>query len=80
MGKNNEHQIDIETLLAIAKTMKAMGKINKIDMESKSFIDMLKKEARKAGIGLLDGFEVTTKAVFDEMDAWGKAFKDSMLF
>ena len=39
MGKKS---IDTATLLALARALQAQGKIKKIEMESKTFVDMLK--------------------------------------
>jgi len=77
MGKNNQ-QIDADTLLAIAKALKAKGKIDKIDMESKSFVEMVLKEAKSAGIGLFNEAEGWISAIGKELDAWGKAAKKTL--
>ena len=53
--------IDDKTLLALAKLLKAKGKIDKIDMESKTFREALKKEAKAFG-----------KDLKDELGEWGK--------
>jgi len=63
MGSN--HNIDRDTLLALAQMLKAKGKIDRIDMESKSFRDMLVKEMKTFG-----------KDFGNELGEWGKSFRD----
>jgi len=53
--------LDDKTLLALAKVLKAKGKIDKIDMESKTFRKALAKEAKAFG-----------KDFKDELGEWGK--------
>lgn len=52
MAKKNS--VDIAVLLALAKALKAKGQIDKIDMESKSFVEMLKKQLQAVGKDVSD--------------------------
>jgi len=61
----SSENIDRNTLLALAQMLKAKGKIDRIDMESKSFRDMLVKEMKALG-----------KDFGNELGEWGKSFRD----
>ena len=73
MGKKS---IDTATLLAFARALKAQGKIKKIEMESKTFVDMLKNEYSSFAKGFKKEGKEWGKALGDELGAWGDAFKN----
>ncbi len=69
-------KLDDKTLEAIAKVLKAKGKIDKIDMESKAFRKELAREAKAFGKEFKKEGKEWTKAFGKELGAWGDAFKD----
>ena len=52
-------------------------KFSTLDMKSKSFVDMLKRELNNIGSDISDELGGWNDALSDELGSWGDAFKDA---